>query len=533
MSIDLGNTPVGDPPSSGEQAQIRTAIGAASASQGTKADSALQPGDSIPQTDVTGLTSDLNTRARDGGVWLDGVSGEIDTRTTWGDDGDSLAFKFTLGAADTFAQILSVGGSGNFLFGFWDEDDQIVVRRLGSANINVDWLPEIGKTYHLYFERSVDDLLIYVDGDLADTVSAAFSGVSSGNVVLGSRGGSHFINGGFSEFAPFDTSLTALDLLSNSNDDGLAQIGLKEFLARNPALKKETVTYGASSWSNQSNTWDTFSSTDITGFEATDSGGSTDARLVPDNIRLGAEYEISFSVDAHSGGNVDLTIFDTVTFGSYATIITVTGTGDYSVRFTNLFRETENPIVRFASSSATALTISDFTVKKLGALTALDFSMGTGYYVPDLSGNGNYALLSENGAVWTDPKASGYIIEPNVDAYNAGAGNVDLISSLRPILPEGAMLTRLSIWNQNTAEVTGTLDVKLTTGGAGQLTGDTVTLNMAGKSSVVRGNTFALDMADSNALTSLRPNVALTASDSEATNLAVRIDYIVLDPSLT
>ncbi|MEM0964784.1 MAG: hypothetical protein AAGJ81_01365, partial [Verrucomicrobiota bacterium] len=135
------------------------------------------------------LTSGLNTRARAGAVWLDGVSGEIDTRTTWGEDGEGLAFKFTLGSADTFAQIFSVGGQSNFILGFWDDSNQLVVRRLGSTNIDLNWLPIVGRTYHLYFERSGSDLLLYVDGSLADTIAGAFSGVSSGNVVLGSRGG--------------------------------------------------------------------------------------------------------------------------------------------------------------------------------------------------------------------------------------------------------------------------------------------------------------------------------------------------------
>ncbi|MEM0966093.1 MAG: hypothetical protein AAGJ81_08105, partial [Verrucomicrobiota bacterium] len=138
---------------------------------------------------VADLTSDLNARARAGGVWLDGVSGEIDTRTTWGEDGESLAFKFTLGSADTFGQILSVGGQSNLILGFWDNSGQLVVRRLESTNIDLNWLPTVGRTYHLYFERSGSDLLLYVDGSLADTIAGAFSGVSSGNVVLGSRGG--------------------------------------------------------------------------------------------------------------------------------------------------------------------------------------------------------------------------------------------------------------------------------------------------------------------------------------------------------
>ncbi|MEM0967414.1 MAG: hypothetical protein AAGJ81_14800, partial [Verrucomicrobiota bacterium] len=178
------------------------------------------------------------------------------------------------------------------------------------------------------------------------------------------------------------------------------------------------------------------------------------------------------------------------------------------------------------------ISLNSLSVESAGALTALDFDMGTGYYVPDLSGNGNYALLSETGTVWTDPKTSGYLIEPGVDAYNSGAGNVELISSLRPILPEGAMLTRLSLWNHNTAEVTGTLDVKLSSGGSNQEIGDTLTLSLPLATSVVRGNSFGLNMTGPGQLISTRRNIALTASDPDATNLTVRADYIVLDPSL-
>lgn len=148
---------------------------------------------------------------------------------------------------------------------------------------------------------------------------------------------------------------------------------------------------------------------------------------------------------------------------------------------------------------------------------------GIGYQLRDLSDNHFDALLSTTGFEHLKPKSEGFIRDFNVDAYNGGAGDVELISSSRDVLPIGAIITSAQARNNAAGTVgAGLLDLKRS---------DRTTRNTIGDNAVdIETTRFGLLSTDEASQIHNDLNVAIDASgDSDATDLDVRVDYELID----
>jgi hypothetical protein len=159
-----------------------------------------------------------------------------------------------------------------------------------------------------------------------------------------------------------------------------------------------------------------------------------------------------------------------------------------------------------------------------GCIADLPLDEGIGYQFHDRSSNHFDALASTTGVTHLVPKTEGYIRDFNVDAYNGGSGNTELIDSSRDILPKCA-LSRITLLNQNAAAVTGTLNLKRTAGGSSQYTVETYSPYLESTPDKwISSYPVTETLGDTE-----RKNIALTASDSDAIDLDVRIDYKLVD----
>jgi hypothetical protein len=158
-----------------------------------------------------------------------------------------------------------------------------------------------------------------------------------------------------------------------------------------------------------------------------------------------------------------------------------------------------------------------------GCIADLPLDEGIGYQFHDRSSNHYDALASTSGVTHLVPKTEGYIRDFNVDAYNGGSGNVELVDGTRDILPNGklAVLTRLSMINQTSGNVTGTLALRRTDGGTNQYTVQTFSISL-----FTNPNQWICTFPVTETLgDALRENIAVTASDADATAIDFRIDY--------
>jgi len=156
---------------------------------------------------------------------------------------------------------------------------------------------------------------------------------------------------------------------------------------------------------------------------------------------------------------------------------------------------------------------------------ALPLDDGIGYQVHDHSGHHRDGLLSASGASHLAPRASGFIRELNLDAYNGGAGGVEMLSSTRDILPAYAWVTRavvvnggsdpvsvLDIDRSNRSTTSACLELSNTLSGGGQL-----------------AQVLPAQPTTNQQLQSRR-NISLSSTDADATDLSVVVEYSVFQP---
>jgi len=174
--------------------------------------------------------------------------------------------------------------------------------------------------------------------------------------------------------------------------------------------------------------------------------------------------------------------------------------------------------------------IDDLRFEITDCIVDLPLDEGIGYQFHDRSFNHFDALASTSGVTHLVPKTEGYIRDFNVDAYNGGSGNTELVDGSRDIIPSGSMPSFLFVKNNNTQGVGGTIALRKTAGGTSQQTCDTLTAQIAGASgSTIYQNSFSIDAIDSAFLSNTLNNLAVTASDADATDLDIRVDYKIIE----
>ena len=240
--------------------------------------------------------------------------------------------------------------------------------------------------------------------------------------------------------------------------------------------------------------------------------------------------KLSFTISNFSGTGDVVVGFSGQNYPSTGAVL-LGGNGDYVVYLDNTANNANARIKWVAVGGTADFDLSNFTVERAGCIADLPLDEGIGYQFHDRSSNHYDALASTTGVTHLVPKTEGYIRDFNVDAYNGGSGNTELVDGSRDILPFGAFPTFIMTANRNTAAITGTLDVKKSNGGSGQVTGSQVSLNMwAATSNIVYYlNTFPLTFDDAPNASTDRQNIAVTASDADATDLDIRVDYKIIE----
>jgi hypothetical protein len=170
------------------------------------------------------------------------------------------------------------------------------------------------------------------------------------------------------------------------------------------------------------------------------------------------------------------------------------------------------------NTTAGVTDVTEISLIQVGCLSHLPMDEGIGYQLHDQSTNHHDALLSETGCTHLQPKREGFVRDFNVDAYNGGGAPVELVSSSRDVLPTGAVLTGVMAHN------VGGVDVdNFAVGKSDRLVPTTVA-------------TFSGNFTDSvflpvgvNNQWGSDANVAITSTDTDATDLDIRVDYKLID----
>ncbi|GHC07024.1 LamG domain-containing protein [Cerasicoccus arenae] len=155
---------------------------------------------------------------------------------------------------------------------------------------------------------------------------------------------------------------------------------------------------------------------------------------------------------------------------------------------------------------------------------ALPLDEGVGYQVHDLSGHQHDGLASTTGVKHLAPKSEGYLRAYDVDAYNGGTGNVELISSTQDILPtDKALITRLLVFGNNGGSTVSDIDILRSNRSTTSPLLDTT-------ASIIHGGTVGIAVAvlGNVAQGLFRNNVVIHSTDPQATSLDIRIDYTCL-----
>lgn len=156
---------------------------------------------------------------------------------------------------------------------------------------------------------------------------------------------------------------------------------------------------------------------------------------------------------------------------------------------------------------------------------ALPLDEGIGYQAHDRSGLHRDGLLSATGVSHLAKRTSGFVREFHLDAYNGGAGGVEMLSNSRDILPPYAWVTRaivingganavsaLAIDRSNRSTVAACLVLSNTISGGGQL-----------------GLVLPFQPSTNQQLQTRR-NISLSSIDTDATDVSVMVVYKVFQP---
>ena len=446
-SIDLGNEPVGTPPTPEEQAQIRAAIDAIPDAPADGKPYARQDGDwAEVATDAT------NLRAYAGGVAT--VQGGYARMPSGFDSSTRALTLYWRGIIHRFGTTNQWCLLGN-VRGVYNENPYGIGIRMSSGGTANFFYAGAGS----FGDQTASSTLTVPLGlpvEIIGTVSAAgvmqltvagigaapeatipdySNGITDDDLFLhaGIRAGTGTIITDFAgdatcyEYGFFNRAL------SSSERNELAEIGLGAWLAKYPEDKWGGYPQGNDPFVAQFN---------VQNFESADSGGWTGDTT--GSFRVQATGDNVFSVAA---GNVVVVNFDS----NYAhsngivlrdgTLIDVAARRDVVVGTNTIMltatADSDNCRITFLGSEFTGAAITNFKFSKIGALAALPMDEGLGYQLHDLSGRYD-ALLSETGFQHLQPKSEGKVRVKGADASSA----IYMLGA-RDIIPADAVWTQI------------------------------------------------------------------------------------------
>ncbi|WP_309387514.1 hypothetical protein [Cerasicoccus frondis] len=421
--------------------------------------------------------------------------------------------------------LIRTHGSGN---------NRILINMLSGGGLNMSYIDSGGSStllnvgdfsalsgaHHLVLVDDRTTLSLYVDGVLNDSVSSS----AVGSIDLGDsnsndgdlRSNSVFGDTIYRAFATFNEEL------SSSETTELYQSGLEAFFAAHPAYASSTNPAGDITLPTATaDSMETFTDASSTGFTAENTAGTgTAGWVLPVTIAAGTTLICEFDLDVVNE-SPQLALRSTV--GGVISVVTsvsntetFTTTGSKSVEITSTGNS--NVLSFSEGNTPSSFEVSNFTVRVKGVVAAYPLDEGIGYQVRDMSANYNDGLISASGFSHLIPKTSGYIRAFGVDAYNGGSGNVELLSSSRDILPTGAALvTGCSVLGGDSVS-----DIDF-------LRSDRSTTSALADSTEALPANGALFLAPSSAQRLTRNNIVVNSTDSDATAMDFRVDYILTE----
>lgn len=496
-----------------------------------------------------GVSELTNPKAFAGGVSFDSTgNGEIDSLSLGNIEGRKVTLAFNIKLNASFGQdvIFSKGGraNGGYFVGIFNDGKlQFLSKQDGSFStcVDVKFGPVLSGDKWYDIKLIIDNvstlkLTLIIDGlveveGLEPAVSGTYGDDNINKAYLCSRdNGSLNYYGSIKDFAFFNRALSATEAADLYNQ------GVQGWLAANPENKWAT---GPESFDNPSGNSD-FSSTptDWSAVGATASAtinsGQLDIVTNDDAQRVVLKSPAESAVDFanHVGEYVTITC-DVANFSTSGGLLHIwmgsTSSANYrlgeisgngQVVFTHKIVSgvTSELQIRQSGSGGFNLSIDNLRIEYVGALAVLPMDEGVGFQLHDLSPNHFDALLSATGFEHLKPKREGFIRDFAVDAYNGGAGNVQLVSSSRDILPDGVVIGKGVFGNVGASSVAANaLAVKRSDRSVSKQVGDNGDLIESG---------YLGPITFSGSQPPAYRNLILDApTDADATSIDVRIDF--------
>jgi len=404
---------------------------------------------------------------------------------------------------------VTVESDGDWRLSFTDSGSTLAVYDITPASSLVD-----GVAYLVALTCARGgDATLYIAGNSAGSVDISASSVVSlgdSNVTQGALFSGE-LAGSFGKLLVCNFELSAGEVLEVSSAGPMVWLGLDPNLLQAGATGPTSSVYFKLSGSG------TVSNGTISSFDL-DAGASG----------LATNHLGSFAINSGQTVRANITISGDLDNGNVVLVsganlseyvLLQVGTVDYLIT-----APTDLPYgdLRFTSlSSSDGMSVVVNSVEFVGVTAALPCDEGLGYQLRDTSDAAYDMLLSTSGVAHLRTKTEGYVRDFSVDAYSGGAGNAELVSSTRNVLPAGAILTAAIVRN-NTGTITGgLLDLKRSSRSAYNVIGD----NGQGLS----GGQQALIVANEGVQSSAYLNVALDGSgDPDATSVDIRVNYKVI-----
>tara|TARA_R110000765_G_scaffold7963_4_gene26102 strand:+ start:109441 stop:111207 length:1767 start_codon:yes stop_codon:yes gene_type:complete len=301
--------------------------------------------------------------------------------------------------------------------------------------------------------------------------------------------------------------------LTASDTAEIATAGALSWIGTNPRLKWGGDNSPSSGVNQKLGGTGTMSSATISGF-VVDAGAASLTTSHSGNMVIGEKQTVRVNVTVTGDiGNGTVFLSGGGPVSNIASL--VLGTYDY---FLILPADSAFSDVRFASLSTVAgMTIEVNSIDIVGATSALPCNEGVGYQLHDEGGMVFDALLYTSGVSHIIETTEGFIRELYVDAYNGGAGNQELVSSTRSVLPAGAIIEGAVVRNNTGTLAGGQLDLKRSSRSAYNTVGD------VGQG--FSGSQETIIVANEAVQTSSYLNVALDSVNVAATSLNIRVNY--------
>lgn len=317
--------------------------------------------------------------------------------------------------------------------------------------------------------------------------------------------------------------------LSRSEVVELATVGLKKFLSYSPHLLRvedDKSTDQVEVWSKWFGTG-TISSATTTSFDV--DAGASGLVVRPDASDydwLGANRYAKIFITFTSSG-LDSNFSAQLKYAEGASQLNSSIAVSVSANSTTTIELDATLLVQGAGwlalteiDSTSGGSISVDSIRQEGSYSVLYLDEGIGLQLKDFSDNNSDLLMSDVNVRHLIKDTCGSIRAFNVDAYNSGSGNVELLSNSQGVLsPESVVITGCSFRNNATGTIAaGSLDLKRS-----DLTSRTTIGDNPVDTATALSSTISVDEAAQD--TDMR-NIALDgSSESNATNVDVEVYF--------